>query len=166
MNKLVLPLVASAFLIWLPAPGPAQDTSVTLAVDTKPALVLKAPAAKVVSSNGYVKIAATNMTLHIWAVPGAKTAADALPRAAEIIKGEFINFKPTATNDLEVAGSPAKQVTGSGNEADDQDPGNAVVVLFAAGGRAFAACVHGEFDDAFAARAPMLAALRTAHAPP
>jgi len=68
--------------------------------------------------------------------------------------------------DMLVAGAPAKHVTGSGNEADDGDPGNAEVVLFVVRGRVFAGCVHGEFDDASRARAPMLAVLRTAQAPP
>jgi hypothetical protein len=106
------------------------------------------------------------MSLHVWAVPNAKTAGDAVPRAAEIIKSEFINFKTTAAMDLEIAGAPAKHVTGSGNEADDGDPGNTEVVFFAVGDRVFAACVHGEFNDASRARAPMMAVLKTAQLPP
>jgi hypothetical protein len=99
-------------------------------------------------------------------VPNAVTAADALPRAAELIKSEFIKFKTNGVKDVVIAGAPAKHVTGSGNEADDGDPGNAEVVLFVAGGRVFAGCVHGEFDDASRERAPMMAVLQTAHAPP
>lgn len=144
----------------------AQDTSVTLSVDGKPALVLQVPAAaRVTSSNAYVNIRATNMSLHVWAVPNAGSAADAAPRVAEIIKSEFIKFKTTANMDMVIAGAPAKHVTGSGNEADDGDPGNAEVVLFVVRGHVFAGCVHGEFDDASRARAPMLAVLRTAQAP-
>ncbi len=155
------------FAVSLALLASARDSSVTLSVDGKPALVLQVPAAaRVTSSNAYVNIRATNMSLHVWAVPNATTAADALPRAAEIIKSEFINFKTTAVMDMLVAGAPAKHVTGSGNEADDGDPGNAEVVLFVVRGRVFAGCVHGEFDDASRARAPMLAVLRTAQAPP
>jgi hypothetical protein len=106
------------------------------------------------------------MSLHVWSVSKATTANDALPRTAELIKSEFIKFKPNATNDIVIAGAPAKRVTGSGNEADDGDPGNAEVVLFAVGGHIFAACVHGEFDDASRQRAPMMAVLKTAHSPP
>jgi hypothetical protein len=165
MNKhkiLILVLVTSMAIL-----ASAQGATVTLSVDGKPALALTAPVAtKVISSNGYVNIKTTNMSLHVWAVPNAATAKDALPRAAELIKSEFIKFKPEATKDMVIAGAPAKHVTGSGNEADDGDPGHAEVVLFVAGGQVFAGCVHGEFDDASRARAPMMAVLQTAHAPP
>jgi len=144
-----------------------QDTSVTLSVDGKAALVLQAPsAAKITSSNAYVNIRTAKMSLHVWAVPGAKTANDAVPRAGELIKSEFIKFKVTTVSDLVIADAPAKHVIGSGNEADDGDPGNAEVVLFVVGGHVFAGCVHGEFDDASRARAPMMTVLRTAHVPP
>jgi hypothetical protein len=145
----------------------AQDTNVTLSVDAKPALVLKAPAAaKVISTNGFLRIQTANLTLYVWAVPNAKTANDALPRAADIIKSEFLKFKTNAIMDMVIAGAPAKHVTGSGNEADDGDPGNAEVVFFVVGGRVFAGCVHGEADDASKARAAMMAVLNTAQTPP
>jgi hypothetical protein len=167
MNLNMTSLLTSVLLISLGGLASAQDTSVALSLDGKPALVLRvSPAPKVTSSNGYVNIKTGKMSLHVWAVPDAKTAGDALPRAAEIIKSEFINFKTTSTMDMDIAGAPAKHVTGSGNEADDGDPGNAEVVFFVAGGRVFAACVHGEFDDASRARAPMMAVLKTAQAPP
>jgi hypothetical protein len=67
---------------------------------------------------------------------------------------------------VDIAGAPAKHIIGPGNEADDGDPGNAEVVLFVVGGRVFAGCVHGEFDDASRARPAMMAVLQTAHAPP
>jgi hypothetical protein len=85
---------------------------------------------------------------------------------ADLIKSEFTNFTATATNDLVITGAPAKHVIGSGNEADDGDPGHAEVVFFVVRRHVFAACVHGEFDDASRARAPMMAMLQTAHAPP
>ena len=167
MNKNIARMMASAFLSSLAALASAQDTSVTLSVDGKPALALKVPAAaKVLSTNGYLRIRTTNLSLHVWAVPNAKTANDALPRAAEIIKSEFVKFKTTATMDMVIAGAPAKHVIGSGNEADDGDPGNAEVVFFVAGGRVFAGCVHGESDDASKARAAMMEVLKTAQTPP
>jgi len=160
-------LLASIFILSMAVRASAQDKDVTLLVEGKPALVLLAPgAAKVTSSNGYVNIRTTNMSLHVWAVPKARTANDAVPRAAMLIKSEFIKFKTTSTEDEVIAGAPARHVIGSGNEADDGDPGNAEVVFFVAGGRVFAGCVHGEFDDAARARAPMMAVLQTAHAPP
>ncbi len=163
MNKYLTPLLVCLVSACVAVRASAQDTTVTLSVDGKPALALQAPAAaKVASSNGYVNIKTTNMSLHVWAVAKARTANDAVPRAAELIKSEFIKFKATASMDMVVAGAPAKHITGSGNEADDGDPGHAEVVLFVVGGRVFAGCVHGEFDDASRARAPMMAVLQTA----
>ena len=167
MKKYIMRLLTSVCIMSLAALASAQDTSVTLSVDGKPALALQVPpAAKVNSSNGYVNIRTINMSLHVWAVPKARTAKDALPRAGELIKSEFIKFATTVTNDMVIAGSPAKHVIGAGNEADDGDPGHAEVVLFVIGSHVFAGCVHGEFDDASRARAPMMAVLQTAHAPP
>jgi hypothetical protein len=167
MNNYMLRLLASLCVASMAALASAQEASVTLTVDGKPALTLQVPvAAKVTSSNGYVNIRTTNMSLHIWAVPKARTAKDASRRAAELIKSEFIKFTATATTDTVIAGAPAKHVVGSGNEADDGDPGHAEVVLFEVGSRVFAGCVHGEFDDASRAREPMMAVLQTAHAPP
>jgi hypothetical protein len=160
-------LLASTFILFAAFLASAKDTNVTLSVDGKPALVLQAPvAAKVTSSNGYVNIRTDKMSLHVWAVPNASTANDAVSRAAELIKSEFIKFKAASVENMVIADAPAKHVTGPGNEADDGDPGNAEVVFFVIGGRVFAGCVHGEFDDAARARAPMLAVLQTAHAPP
>jgi hypothetical protein len=167
MNKNMRRILVFVFITSMAVVASAQDTTVTLSIEGKPALALTAPAAaKVISSNGYVNIRTTNMSLHVWAVPKAATAQDALPRVAELIKSEFIKFKPNGTKDMVIAGAPAKHVTGSGNEADDGDPGNAEVVLFVVGGNVFAGCVHGEFDDASRARAPMMALLQTAHEPP
>jgi hypothetical protein len=166
MNANLIRLLTSFVFASFATLALAQDTSATLSVDGKPILALQVPAdAKVTSSNGYVNIHTSKMSLHVWAVPKAKTVEKALPHTAEIIKSEFIKYTITYTEDMVVAGAPAKHVIGSGNEADDGDPGHAEVVLFAVGKHIFAACVHGEFDDASRARAPMLAALQTAHAP-
>ena len=159
--------LATVFIMSTAALALAQDTTVTLSVGDKTVLALQAPAAaKATASNGYVNIKTTNMSLHVWAVPKAKMANNALPRVAELIKSEFVKFAVTETRDIVIAGAPAKHVIGSGNEADDGDPGHAEVVLFVVGKRVFAACVHGEFDDASRARAPMMAVLQKAHAPP
>jgi hypothetical protein len=155
------------FVVVLAMAASAQDKTVTLRADgdaTGLALLVPA-AAKITSSTNYVNIHTTNMSLHIWAVTGAKTVADALPRVGEIIKSEFTKFTVTSTEDVVIAGAPARHVIGSGNEADDGDPGHAEVVFFVVGGHVFAACIHGEFDDAARARAPMMVVLQTAHAP-
>jgi hypothetical protein len=163
MNYQIMRLLALVFVTGWVTFASAQDVPATLSVDGKPALRLKVPmAAKLTSTNAYLKVVTTNLELYIWAVPNAKTLDDALPRVADIIKSEFIKFKPAATKDVEVAGASAKDVTGPGNEADDEDPGNAEVVFFVAGGHVFAACVHGEFDNAAKERVPMMAVLATA----
>jgi hypothetical protein len=160
-------LLASISIMFVAALASAEDKTETWAVGGKPMMTLQVPAAaKVTSSHGYINIRTTNMSLHVWAVPKAETVNDAVSRAAEIIKSEFINFKTTSTEDVVIAGAAARHVTGSGNEADDGDPGHAEVVFFVVGGHVFAGCVHGEFDDAARARAPMMAVLQTAHAPP
>ena len=166
MNANLIRLLTSVFFLSTATLSMAQDATATLSVDGKPALALQVPPdAKVTLSNGYVNIHTSNMSLHVWAVPKAKTVAKALPRTAEIIKGEFIKYAITSTEDITVAGAPAKHVIGAGNEADDGDPGHAEVVLFKVGKHVFAACVHGEFDDASRARAPMMAMLQTARTP-
>ena len=155
-------IISSAFV----AIASAQETPVTLNIDGKPALVLQAPAsAKTTSSNAYVNIKTAKLSLYIWAAPDAKVANDATPRVAELIKNEFVKFKATSVKDLTIAGAPAKDVIGAGNEADDGDPGHAEVILFEVADHVFAACVHGEFDDAFREKEPMMAVLKTAHAP-
>ena len=167
MNMNVIRILAFGFIASIAHLASAEETNLSLSVDGKPALALTAPAAaKVTSSNGYVNIKTSNMSLHVWVVPKAATANDALPLVAELIKSEFIKFKTKGVKDMVIAGAPSKHVTGSGNEADDGDPGNAEVVLFVVGGNVFAGCVHGEFDDASRKRAPMMAVLQTAHAPP
>ncbi len=102
---------------------------------------------------------------YLWTVANAKTLDDAAARAGEIIKGEFLVFKLTASKDITVAGSPGRQLSGSGKEADDLDPGNAEVILFMKGGRIFAACVHGEGDVRAADHDFMMSVLQTAKAP-
>ena len=157
---------AVAVTVLLPFVAAAQETSATLSLAGQPVLGFKVPsAAKITSTNGYLHIETSNLSLHVWAVTNATTISDAVPRAADIIKSEFVKFKPASTMDMTIAGSPAKHVIGPGNEADDNDPGNAEVVFFTVGGKVFAACVHGEADDASKARPAMMTVLRTAYAP-
>lgn len=166
MNTSITRLFTSLFIAFAAILASAQDKPATLSIEGKPALVLEVPPrAKVTTADGYFNIRTTNMSLHVWAVPGAKSAEEALPRTGDLIKTEFVKFQPNATNDLVIAAAPAKHVIGSGHEADDGDPGNAEVVLFTVGGHVFAGCVHGEFDDASRARAPMMAVLQTAQTP-
>ncbi len=165
MNSLNKFLLALIFIASLALSAKAGGSSATLSLDGKPALALTVPAdAKVTSSNAFVKIKTTNCTGYIWLVPGAKTVAKAESQAGEIIRSEFVKFKVTGSMDMEVGGMPGKHITGSGNEADDGDPGNAEVIVFKAGPHVFAACIHGEADEAARERGPFLAILATAHA--
>ena len=102
---------------------------------------------------------------YVWMVKDAKTLDDAAARVPELIKSEFLEFKLVSKKDLIVAGSPAKQLDGSGKEADDHDPGNAEVVLFTVGGKVFAACIHGEGNAPDVRRSFMMTAIQTAKAP-
>ncbi len=82
----------------------AQEASVTLAVDGRPALVLQAPvSAKIASSNAYVNIKTAKLSLYIWAAPDAKVANDAAPRVGDLIKGEFVKFKTMSVKDIALA---------------------------------------------------------------
>ena len=155
---------AAVIVLALPFVSAAQVAKPVLWQGDIPAFALIVPAAaKITSTNGYLHIQTTNLSLHIWAVTNAATVNDAVPHAAEIIKSEFVKFKPVSTTDITVDVSPAKRVIGSGNEADDNDPGNAEVVFFTFHGRVFAACVHGEADDASKARDAMMIVLGTVH---
>jgi hypothetical protein len=160
-------LIATLFIAGFAACAPAQDTPITVSAGGAPVLALRVPrGAKVATTGGHTAIQTPSLALHLWTVAGAKTPDDALPGVAGLIQSEFVNFKATATNTITISGAPARQLLGSGTEADDGDPGNAEVVLFAVGGRVFAACVHGELDQAAKERAAMLAVLQTARVPP
>ena len=102
---------------------------------------------------------------YLWPVNNAGTLDQATTHAAEIIKSEFVDFQPAETKDLTVAGAPAKQPTGAGKEADDGDPGHAVIVLFTVDGRMFAACIHGEGNPPAVQRDFMTSAIQTAQKP-
>jgi hypothetical protein len=166
MNRQTLRILTPVFTALIAVSALGQERSATLSVDGKPVVIFQIPSsAKVTSSNAYVNIRTPNLSLHVWAVTTAKTPSDAVPLAGDLIKSEFTKFKPKAVMDMTIGGVPAKHVKGSGNEADDGDPGNAEVVLFAVGNRVFAACIHGEFNDAARAHDPMMTVLKTAHAP-
>lgn len=99
--------------------------------------------------------------IYLFEVPGAKTVAEAVPNAPKIIKSEFVEFAPSETKDIKVAGHDAKHLIGKGAEADDNDPGTADVVIFTDGKRVFAALVHGEKDEAAKERPELLKVLKS-----
>ena len=159
------------FAVWMPfalfaAAAGAEDKTVTLTAGDAPAAVLTVPAqAKIYSNPPKTTIVAPGMFLSLWSVSGPANAADALPLVAAAIQGDVLQFQAGQTNALTVADAPAFHLIGTGVEADDGDPSTADVVVFAVADHAFMACVHGEHNDASREREPMLAALRTVHAP-
>ena len=158
-------LLVSSAITLLASYARAQETNLTVSVAGAPTLVLRIPKdANVTVTGNHTVIQNPNTTFHLWSLADSKTPEEALPHLQEIIKGEFINFKPTATNDMVIAGNPARHVSGTGNEADDGDPGAAELVFFSAGKHVFAACAHGEFDDALRRSKIMLVVLKTAKA--
>ncbi|HEY3897394.1 MAG TPA: hypothetical protein VGM54_02210 [Chthoniobacter sp.] len=158
-----LPILAVA-LVSLTAFAAAKE--VTIPAGNTPALKLEIPeGAKATTKDTKTSVLLKETWVYLWSVPSAKTVADAIPQAAKIIKSEFIEFAPAKTTHLTVAGNDAVHIYGKGAEADDSDPGAAEVVIFTVGKHVFAACVHGEKNEA-AERSPhMMALLKTVKAP-
>ena len=152
-----------ALVLFAATTNAAQDTNITITAKGAPALVLTVPAAaKISTSHGMTEIHVTGLTLCLWPVDAAKSVDEGVQRIAEVIKNEVLKFSASSTNNITVAGAPAKHLVGRGTEADDGDPATADVVVFTAGDAVFAACVHGEGNQASEERAPMLAVLKTA----
>lgn len=164
--KRSLVLIAGAWLIAAAhaAPPPAP---VVIQAAGKPVLTLQLPAggtAREAAGKTVVVVPSRELYFELRTVE-AKSVADALPGIPALIVSDVKAFKPATTNELTVAGAPAKHLLGPGIEADDDDPGKAEVVVFIVGGRMFAACVHGEADHAAKQRAALLDVLQTAKAP-
>lgn len=116
------------------------------------------------SGDGTLNVMSRDGYVEFWLVSGARTVDEGVKRADKVIVSEFKNLKVTGTNDLKVAGSPAKRLTGTGQEADDNDPGEADLVVFSVNGRVFIACTHGESMRP-SAQSLMMEMLKTAKAP-
>ena len=144
----------------------AENTNITIVAHGVPALGLAVPQpATVTSKKEKTEIKTKEMTLYIWAIPTAKTVDEGSAQIPDVIAHEVVQFVATTTNTITVAGSVAKQFIGRGVEADDYDPGTADVIVFTTGKAVFAACVHGEGNEAVRVREPMLAVLKTAKSP-
>jgi len=144
----------------------AENVTVAITANDTPALILTVPqSAKVTAKLEKTEIKTKNMTLYIWAIPTAKTVTAGTAQISTVIAHEVVQFVATTTNTITVAGAVAKHLSGRGVEADDNDPGTADIVVFTTGKAVFAACVHGEGNDAAREREPMLAVLASAKAP-
>ncbi len=124
------------------------------ATDTKPCVMqsgghdvlrLSVPAdTECVPKDGSLLLSSQHRSVQVWLVSGAQTVDEAVERVSEVITDEFKNLKVANSTDLKVAGAPAKRQEGSGEEADDGDPGKADVIVFKLGQHIFVACTHGE----------------------
>ena len=130
---------------------PAGDITLKMTVP-KDTEITKKPSRTILHAKG--------LWIYLWKTD-AKTVAEAVPQTGKIIKSEFVEFAPGETKDIKVAGHDAKHLTGKGAEADDNDPGSADVVIFTDGKHVFAACVHGEKDEAAKERPEFLKVLKT-----
>ena len=115
------------------------------------------------SGDGWIRCSG-RYAVQFWLVPDAKTVDEATQRVTAQIVSEFKDFKPQSEVDLTVNGAPAKQLIGTGFEADDNDPGHASVVVFKVGKHIFIACNHGE-DPNPAGLQGIMALLQTAKIP-
>lgn len=100
----------------------------------------------------------------VWMLRDAKSIDDGIARINDTVKGEFKEFAPSTTKEITIAGNPAKELSGPGKEADDNDPANGVAVVFKADGHIFIGLAHGE-HFAQSDRDWMMAIVETAKAP-
>jgi hypothetical protein len=141
MPRLALALLAASV-------AAAADPSAVVTADGKPAVTLTLPTGwEAVPKEAKSVILPPGGAPHIqaWMVAG-RSVAEAERQVAALVVSEVTDFTTTAARDLTIAGAPARQLTGTGKEADDGDPANAEVTLFTVGGRTFLLIAHGEGD--------------------
>ena len=102
--------------------------------------------------------------IQLWAVMQT-SVADAVSALPATIEGEVKQFKPTAINDLTLAGGAAKHVLADGVEVDDGDEARVEAFVFTVGKQVVVACAHGEGPGAADRRTELTAILTTAAAP-
>lgn len=107
--------------------------------------------------NTTIEIPMSGVYIEVLAVSGA-TLDEAVKNVADLIKGQVTHFTVTETKQIQVAGGPGKQLTGTGEEADDGDPSHADVYIFTVEGKVYLICAHGEGNGSVKNR-PVLASL-------
>ncbi len=111
------------------------------------------------SKDGSVEIDVPRSGVHIHVRALTDASVDeAVKLVADRIKDEVTKFTVTESKPITVAGAVGKQVTGTGEEADDGDPSNADVYIFTVDGKVFLICAHGEGDGSVKNR-PLLVTL-------
>jgi hypothetical protein len=159
-------LCTVAFLLVAALASAEEMKTVTISNDGAAVLTISMPqGAKVTTEKTKTVIDTNDMVLDLWVVPKAKTVAEAIAGLDGLIKGEVLEFRATKTEEITVAGAPAKHLIGKGVEADDHDPATVDMVVFTVGKTVLVACVHGEGETAVRQRPPMLKALKTVKAP-
>ena len=163
MRNLILPVVLSLTL----APSFFAADAVVPAAG-KPAVVMTLPTGWTVDTvDTKVSIHTEKKHPHIqvWATTAADVAT-AEKQVATLVVNEVTGFVASSTTDLTIAGAPARQLIGTGLEADDSDPSNAEVTLFQVGKVVCVAISHGEGDGAAKRHADLNAVLLTAKPAP
>ncbi len=105
-----------------------------------------------------IDVPMSGVHIQVWALSHA-SVDEAVKQVADLIKGQVTKFKVTESKPISVAGAAGKQLTGTGEEADDGDPSNADVYLFSVEGKVFMICAHGEGDGSVKNRALLTALL-------
>ena len=144
--------------------GQQGQKEVAVTVENKPAIQMTVPKDATITTKGdktTIETKDLKLRMYLWRVPGAQTVDAVIPLVGTVIKSEFLEFKLESTTTLQVAGHEARHLKGKGEEADDNDPGGAEVVVFTDGTNFFAACVHGEKDHAEKQRPEFLKVLES-----
>jgi uncharacterized protein YodC (DUF2158 family) len=152
-------------LTFLAAPALAAESTVTVSSGDGPKMTFtvksKSGSVKSSTKDGKSVIETKEFTIYLWSVPKAKTVAEGVAAADDVIKDEVKSMKVDETKSITIDGGDAKHLIGHGKEADDGDDGTVDVVVFTVGGKVMVACVHGEGEAAPRQREPMLDTLKT-----
>ncbi|MDR3405785.1 MAG: hypothetical protein P4L99_25090 [Chthoniobacter sp.] len=153
-------LIALA-LILIGSAAFAEDKEITVSVGDASLKMTVPKDTEVTKKTGRTILHAKGLWIYLWEIPGATTVTDPVALVSKIIKSEFTDFVTGETKTISVAGRDAKYLIGKGAEADDGDPGGAEVVFFTDGKHVFAACVHGEKNEAAKESPEFLKVLKT-----
>jgi hypothetical protein len=146
--------------------GCAAET-VKITADGRPAAVLTLPPGwSAAGKDAKAVLLAPGGAPHVqaWSLD-SRTIVEAEKAVAQLVAGEVTDFTVTAATTLTIAGGPARQLVGTGKEADDGDPANAEVTFFTVGGRVFLLIAHGEGDGTTKRHGEIAGILASAAAP-
>ena len=118
---LVIVLLTTSFSL-----SAAADTA-AITTDGKPVVTVTLPTgwSSVMSGEKMVLLPPGGAPhVQMWQLSAA-SVADAETNAATAIVSQVTEFKLTSATALTIAGNPARQLVGTGLEADDGDPSNA-----------------------------------------